>query len=170
MTRALRPKKGPSRSRPLDMRGITRMDFKRSHSWWVRMVRDGVCHSKHFSDGVYGGREKALSKAKQFRNDLLKKLDPPARHTRNTPFDLPGPGIMKKKVFTYKGPDGELYEYRAWHAWIRVSPSKVVSTKWSIEKWGNLEAQKRVRLWLQEQLMIQATNYTILRQRHQRSL
>ena len=46
------------------MEGISRIDSTRAVGWYVRIYY-GVddTHSKFFSDGKYGGKEKALQKA-----------------------------------------------------------------------------------------------------------
>lgn len=53
---------------------ITRIDHKNTHGWNVRIVKDGETHSKLFSDGVYGGKRKALEAARAYRDKLHQKL------------------------------------------------------------------------------------------------
>jgi hypothetical protein len=53
---------------------ITRIDHRNTHGWNVRIVSDGHTHSKLFSDGVYGGKRKALDAARKHRDRLHRKL------------------------------------------------------------------------------------------------
>ena len=55
------------------MYGITRIDHARSHthSWHVTIQRRHRVVTKHFSDGRYGGRQKALEAATAFRDTIV---------------------------------------------------------------------------------------------------
>lgn len=55
-------------------RGITRIDSHDTHGWFVRAYKAGKTTSKLFSDAVYGGKNKALKEAKDFREMLVKQL------------------------------------------------------------------------------------------------
>lgn len=61
--------------------GISRVDNEasRTHGWLVTIQRRGVIHRKHFSDGVFGGKQKAFAAAKQFRDDIISKFRPSLR-------------------------------------------------------------------------------------------
>lgn len=61
-------------------RNITRMDYERTHGWWVRF-QFGASQpgqrevlSKHFSDGTHGGKRKALAAAIAWRDETRAKL------------------------------------------------------------------------------------------------
>ena len=58
--------------------GVSRVDNEasRTHGWLVTIQRRGVIHRKHFSDGIYGGKQKAFSAAKQFRDEVIAKYPP----------------------------------------------------------------------------------------------
>lgn len=58
--------------------GITRVDNEasRTHGWLVTIQRRGVIYRRQFSDGVYGGKGKALAAAKQFRNEVMERHPP----------------------------------------------------------------------------------------------
>lgn len=58
--------------------GISRVDNEasRTHGWLVTIQRRGVIHRKHFSDGVFGGKQKAFAAAKQFRDEIIAKHPP----------------------------------------------------------------------------------------------
>ncbi len=55
------------------MKHISRIDSKNTHGWFVRLYQDGETHSKFFSDGVHGGREKALKVATKYRDQYIKE-------------------------------------------------------------------------------------------------
>lgn len=54
------------------MKGISRIDSRNTHGWFVRVFRNGHTHSKMFSDGVHGGREEALKMAKKYKDEYEK--------------------------------------------------------------------------------------------------
>jgi len=58
--------------------GICRIDnaTSRTYGWLVTIQRRGVIHRKHFSDGVHGGKQKALVAAKLWRDQVMKKYPP----------------------------------------------------------------------------------------------
>lgn len=59
------------------MKGISRIDHRRTHGWLARLYRDGVTHSKMFSDGRYEhDRGKAFIAARRWL------LDMQSRHPR----------------------------------------------------------------------------------------
>ena len=59
------------------MKGISRIDSRNTHCWFVRVYRDGRVHSKTFSDGVFGGKEKALEAAKAYKEEY-EQANPPS--------------------------------------------------------------------------------------------
>lgn len=76
------------------MRGISRIDSKNTHGWYVRIYAGGgVFTSKLFSDRQYGSKEEALKNAEVFRDhnqmvaELYKKEHP--RVGRKPFFDKP---------------------------------------------------------------------------------
>ena len=72
------------------MKGISRIDSKNTHGWYVRIYGNGgVYTSKLFSDRQYGNKQEALKNARIFRDheqmvaDLNKK---DMRKPNQTPF------------------------------------------------------------------------------------
>ena len=63
------------------MKGISRIDSRNTHCWFVRVYRDGQVHSKTFSDGVFGGKEKALEAAQSYR-DEYERSHPPSHESK----------------------------------------------------------------------------------------
>lgn len=60
------------------MKGVIRIDTKRTHGWQVRVEWEGEKQSKFFSDHKYGGREKALHYALKYRDLLEADMGKPA--------------------------------------------------------------------------------------------
>lgn len=61
------------------------MDHGNTHGWWVRVYKDSKpVDSKLFSDGVYGGKEKAKKSAQQHRDKVVKKYKIVPVHLRKT--------------------------------------------------------------------------------------
>ena len=58
--------------------GISRVDneVSRTHGWLVTVQRRGVIFRKHFSDGVYGGKQKSFIVARAYRDDVIAKNPP----------------------------------------------------------------------------------------------
>ena len=55
-----------------EMRGISRIDSKGTHGWFVRIyMRDREVHSKLFSDKKLGGKDEALELARQYRDEYV---------------------------------------------------------------------------------------------------
>ncbi len=59
------------------MKNISRIDQaeKNTFGWFVRIRRDGKQISKFFSDGKFGGREKALDSAVAFRDEHIEEWE-----------------------------------------------------------------------------------------------
>lgn len=127
---------------------ITRLDYARTHAWWVRIYRKDpklgrVCHSKVFSDGVWGGKAKALIAARQWRDEQLRTL-PRTRRVRRRP----GTGYVKRmRVWYYPRDGGEPRSYDAFVGWIRLEDGAAAGTRWSVEKWGVKKAKSETEQW-----------------------
>ena len=66
--------KSTRKPKGLGLTYITRMDHGNTHGWWVRVYKDSKpVESKLFSDGVYGGKEKAKKMAQAHRDKIVKK-------------------------------------------------------------------------------------------------
>ncbi len=71
-------------ARPSAMRGISRIDSKNTHGWYVRVYANGgVFCSKLFSDRIYGSKEDALTAAKKYRDHNQEVADKYKREGRN---------------------------------------------------------------------------------------
>jgi hypothetical protein len=60
------------------MKGISRIDSKNTHGWFVRKYHQGRTYSRFFSDSRFESRDEALSAAKAFRRKLDERFPPPA--------------------------------------------------------------------------------------------
>lgn len=136
-------------------RNITRMDYKRSHGYWVRFEYLAHPISKMFSDIRYGGKRKALAAAVKYRDKVSLTL-PPRHHG---PDVLPGPGRIWKERRSYLSLSGTRMYYNAWTAWIMVSPQHPASSNFSIDKWGVRRAKSRILVWLTQKRKEQKLNY-----------
>jgi len=73
------------KSNGLGLTYITRMDHGNTHGWWVRVYKDSKpIESRLFSDGVFGGKEKAKINAKAHRDRIVKKHKIVPVHMRKT--------------------------------------------------------------------------------------
>ena len=59
-----------------DLSGITRIDHENTHGWYVRKTLNGKQKSKLFSDLKLGGKNKSLTLALSFRDQLVKEMGP----------------------------------------------------------------------------------------------
>jgi hypothetical protein len=129
------------------MYGITRVDHERSrtHAWRVTIQRQGKVHVGHFSDGVFGGKRKALAAAKEYRDGLLAKFPPLTRKEycsilrRNNRSGLAGVSYHAEVIETERGP----VERRFWIARLPLEPWRTKLVKFSVAKYGAEEAFRR---------------------------
>ncbi len=122
----------------MSLKHITRLDYQKTHGWWVRIRRKSNPCSKLFSDGVYGGRDKALEAALTWRDEKL--TDAPKQTTRTTESSSKTikTGVPGLCVSFVNGARENL-------AHLQVSVQrhgKRTSTRYSISKWG-----LRAALW-----------------------
>ncbi len=127
--------------------GIIRVDHERSrtHAWRVTIQRQGKIYVGHFSDGVYGGKHKALRAAKQYRAEVLAKHPPLSRRAycsilrRNNRSGLAGVSFHAEVIETGHGP----VERRFWIARLPLEPWRTKLVKFSVAKYGAEEAFRR---------------------------
>jgi hypothetical protein len=106
--------------------GITRVDHEpsRTHAWRVTIQRQGKIHVGHFSDGVHGGKQKALAAAKAFRDAIVARHPPLSRKDycsilrRNNRSGYAGVSFHAEVVETEKG----TVERRLWIAHCPMKP------------------------------------------------
>jgi len=125
-------------------KGISRIDSRSTHGWFVRGYRNGKTYSKLFSDLKCGGKRKALALAREHRDKLHAELEkipqkPRARRivrrdARNTT------GVLGVCRTAKKGPNGRMNECYS-VSW-RPEPGVQKCTSFSIRKYGEKKAFK----------------------------
>lgn len=138
---------------------ITRMDYERNHGWFVRIPRANrkpgegrLAASRLFSDGVWGGKRKALVAAREWRDRMLKKY-PRGERYRHRGIVPPGHGYVRFAMRRYYHRDAKrtITLHPAWVGWLRVENGKAKGANASIEKWGQRAARQRVDAWLERE-------------------
>jgi hypothetical protein len=136
------------------LKNIIRMDYKRSHGWWVRFEYQTHPISKMFSDSRYGGKKAAQAAALKYRDEIILTFPKPTRYRQ-----LPGKGRIWRETRSYITASGERRTFEAWTGWCRVAPNHSASSNASIDKWGIRRARAMVQTWLEGKLLEQKRNY-----------
>ena len=111
---------------------ISRVVTGRTNGWQVRLMRNGIKHSKFFSIKRFGGIEEALTVAINYRDSLLSIAPPSASGAVNLSADA---GLRFETVGSYK----------AWVAsWVDENGARK-SRRFNIRKHGNLRAKQMAR-------------------------
>jgi len=129
-------------------KGISRIDCpeRKTVGWYVRVRLNNVTKSKFISDGAHGGKELALKKAVECRNQLEQEMGKPRTDwviVGDNPRNNSGIVGVRRAVKKYKGKDGtihlnEVYQV-SWHA----GREKKGQTSVSIKKYGEAGAFRR---------------------------
>ena len=122
----------------MSLKHITRLDYQKTHGWWVRIRRKSNPCSKLFSDGVYGGRDKAQGVAMAWRDEKLSSAPKQVNRTLESSSKTIKTGVPGLCVSFVDGATHNL-------AHLQVSVQrhgKRTSTRYSISKWG-----LRAALW-----------------------
>lgn len=137
---------------------IVRFDYVRTHGWGVRIPNPDpqsalpkIIVQQFFGDVKWGGKDKGLRAAQDWRNRMLKIFPRKTqRAARNPP---PGHGYVRLATCTYhsRNPAQQPRVYAAWTGWLRVEDGKAKNTKWSVERWGAAGAKRRVTEWLERE-------------------
>ena len=131
--------------------GISRFDddIRMTHGWRVSLRRHGKMLVENFPDKKYGGRQKALRLARQYRDELLRKFPPISRkevcriRRSNNKSGIAGVCTYAKR---YKLKDGTVKETRYWEASWPGEEGKNVSVNFSVRKYGEeLARSKAIR-------------------------
>lgn len=125
-------------------KGISRIDSGSTHGWFVRGYRNGKTYSRLFSDRKSGGKGKAQSLAKSYRDELNHELESIQKKprqprivvsdSRNTTGEL---GVSRA---VKTGPNGTKHECFS-VSW-RPKPGVQKCTSFSIKKYGEKKAFK----------------------------
>jgi hypothetical protein len=138
-----KPRRASKRSRY----GITRIDSKphRTFAWIVSVQRRNQIWRRAFSDRSYGGKTKALTAAKAFRDQILSQHPPMSRaeycriKRRNNKSGLAG--VCR---YNYPGAQERPAAKRGyWLAFWTLTSGKGKRIKFSISRFGERGALKR---------------------------
>lgn len=139
---------------PIELRHITRVDYKRSRGWWVRFYKNAtLIASKLFSDAKYvEGKEEALFWAKQWRDEYLEEFRSSLRESKWTYF--PPPFMTEPRRNNKSGTVGVYrcsylckkptcrYRYVEWRAtWMETGKPKLKG--FSVKMYGERGAKEQ---------------------------
>jgi hypothetical protein len=135
-----------ARKRNPEMKGISRIDAKGTHGWYVRIYKNGKTYSKLYSDNKYGGKDRALNfakKARQIALDTLKSIPDDESRRLVTHDKRNKSGIIGVSRTTKTNADGIKSEYFQ----VTWSPEKgkIKNRQWSVKKYGEEEAFRRAK-------------------------
>ena len=120
--------------------GITRIDQpeKKNHGYYVRITHKGKSYQKYFPDKSSGGKGKALTAAKEYRDALLKKMPKYKQEAAaKKPRRIKKSGVVGVTHVVSLSTKGKSYEY--WQAaWVVGKKRK--TAKFSISKFGDKKA------------------------------
>jgi hypothetical protein len=126
------------------LKGISRIDTRDTHGWYVRIYKNGKTYSKLYSDNKYGGKDRALlvaQKARVIALEALKELprEPKRRLVRTDRRNKSGIiGVSKTTKINKNGTTSDYFQV-TWSP----EPGKVKNRQWSVKKYGEEEAGRR---------------------------
>jgi len=124
--------------------GISRIDSNSTHGWFVRGYKNKKTYSKLFSDKKYGGKGKSLIAAREFKEELILKLEkirPVKRLRRIVSSDSRNKtGILGVCRLEKLSSSGETYA--SYSVTWRPKPGIQKCTSFSIRKYGEKQAFK----------------------------
>jgi hypothetical protein len=129
-------------------KGISRIDSpqKKMHGWYVRVRLKNVTKTTFISDLKNGGKEAALEKAVECRNQLEQELGKPRTDwviVGNNPRNRSGVVGVRRAVKKYKGKDGMIYLNEVYEVSWNAGREKKGRTSVSISKYGEAGAFRR---------------------------
>lgn len=124
------------------MKGISRIDSRSTHGWFVRAYKNGITFSRLFSDRRYGGMDSALEAASEYRDSLheqIQRMPSEPRKRRLVMRDSRNKtGVIGVTRTARHLPNGTLSECYS-VSW-RPAPGVQKCTSFSIRKYGEQEA------------------------------
>lgn len=139
---------------------ITRVDNGRTHGWWVRFQKWGrgkaVILAEHFfSDGKYGGKQKALGAAITWRDEQLPlhPVEPRSSGKQKTGRKLEPIGYENVIEFnrTMKRADGSTYLLPSLLAKIKMTKTRFARKQLSYGGRSKAAAMREIEAWFAEQ-------------------
>lgn len=136
------------------IKGISRIDSRGTHGWYVRVKKNGKSFAKLFSDSKYNGRDHALKCAKKAHAIAMETMGtapstPSRRLVTTDKRNKTGMvGVNKTFKTNTKGSVTEYYQV-TWSP----APGKIKNRQWSVHKYGREEAFRLAKNF-REQIMI----------------
>lgn len=145
------------------MYGISRIDddVYRTHAWRVSLCRRGKRHVKNFADKKCGGKGRALSQAKEYRDTLLRKYPPLSRKEFCTILRSNNKsgvtGVYKyAKSFTLQ--NGNVKENWYWEAHWPTEKGGAAHQAFSVNEYGE-EKARQLAIQARKQALKQLDGY-----------
>ncbi len=121
---------------------IARIDLpgQRTHGWQVRLQRRGKKYAKFFSDSAFGGPRIALVNAREFRDQLISKLEDQAKNQARicNQSSRNSSGVVGVSKISITAANGNTYHF--WQATWSPQPGKRCCVKFSIQRYGESQA------------------------------
>lgn len=122
-------------------KGISRIDCpeRKTVGWYVRVRLGNVTKSKFVSDKGHGGKEAALQRAVEYRNEMERELGKPRTDwvvVGNNPRNVSGVVGVRRTAKKYKGKDGTVYLNEVYEVSWNAGREKRGRTSVSIKKHG----------------------------------
>ena len=122
-------------------KGISRIDCpeRKTVGWYVRVRLKNVTKSKFISDSAHGGKEAALEKAVECRNQLEQELGKPRTDwviVGENPRNRSGVVGVRRTAKKYCGKDGKIYLNEVYEVSWNAGREKRGRTSVSISKYG----------------------------------
>lgn len=129
-------------------KGVSRIDSpaKKMHGWYVRVRFDNTTRAKFISDKQHGGREAALEKAVECRNELERELGKPRTDcviVGSNPRNATGVTGVRRTAKKHRGKDGRIYLNEVYEVTWNAGREKKGRTSVSIKKYGEAAAFRR---------------------------
>jgi hypothetical protein len=105
-----------------------------THGWQVRIKRQKKQHTKYFSDKRFGGREGALEKAVEYRDELLDELPDPMDPVRRSAEVRSKTGVIGLN-FCWKDDGSGTPKPYVQLSWLEEGGSRR-SAAYSVRKWN----------------------------------
>ena len=126
-------------------KGVSRIDSpeKKMHGWYVRVRFNHETKAKFVSDKQHGGREAALAKAVECRNEMERELGKPRTDwviVGSNPRNRRGVAGVRRAVKKHKGKDGRVYENEVYEVSWNAGRERRGRTSVSIRKYGEARA------------------------------
>jgi len=126
-------------------RGVSRIDSpaKKMHGWYVRVRFNKQSKARFVPDKSHGGKESALSKAVELRDEFERELGRPRTDHQvvgNSPRNVAGVVGVRRAVRKYKGKNGVIYFNEVYEVTWNAGRERRGRTCVSIRKHGELKA------------------------------